>query len=581
MQQQAEAGFRAPADAPAQLVQLRQPEPLGMVDHHHAGLRHVHADLHHGCGNQQPDLSRREIRQRRIAHRRILLPMRQSDHSAEPGTQLGEPGLGGGDVQQLVLVHHRTHPVDPSAGLQLAGQGVQHVRHRRQRVQRGADGLPPRRLFGQAADIHLAPVGQQQGTGNRRRGHHQHIRAFALGAQGQALIDAEAVLLVDHRQRQIVIGHRVLEQRMGAHHDRDRPIRQPAQQFCPFASLHRPGQHRHRHRTDPRQHAMVLLHQHLGRRHQGRLRPGLHRPQHRHHGHQRLAGTDIALQQPQHPARRNQILVDLRDRLALGPRGRVAKSRQGLDAQAAIAHQLPPGPLARPPPDQPQGDLPGQQFVIGQPVAHARVGQGGRCLHRAQRLVEPGPFLPPQQRRVVPFRKFGHQCQRAAHRHRHLPRPQPGGQRPDRLDGRQPLRPVGRHHVVGVRDGQPVAVSFRFAGNQQLRPRRRLRLAGEFEEHQLRERGAVRDDHLPGLAAVGRRFVAHDVHRQGHDLSGLRLGDGRPGAAVQIRFRQVEQQIDHPVPAHRARQQRRQRRSYAGEPGQRREKRLQGGILHS
>ena len=42
----------ASADAPAKLVELREPEALGMLNHHHRGVRHVHADLHHRSGHQ-------------------------------------------------------------------------------------------------------------------------------------------------------------------------------------------------------------------------------------------------------------------------------------------------------------------------------------------------------------------------------------------------------------------------------------------------------------------------------------------------------------------------------------------------
>jgi hypothetical protein len=46
-------GCRRPAPHPApQLVQLGQPEALGMFDHHHARLRHVHPHLHHRGGYQ-------------------------------------------------------------------------------------------------------------------------------------------------------------------------------------------------------------------------------------------------------------------------------------------------------------------------------------------------------------------------------------------------------------------------------------------------------------------------------------------------------------------------------------------------
>ena len=62
----------------------------------------------------------------------------------------------------------------------------------------------------------------------------------------------------------------------------------------------------------------VLLGQHLGRRHQRALVPALHRGEQRRHGHDRLAGADVALQQPVHRVRDGEVGVDLGDRPPLG-----------------------------------------------------------------------------------------------------------------------------------------------------------------------------------------------------------------------------------------------------------------------
>ena len=49
--------LRAAADAAAQLVQLREPEAFGVLDHHHGRLRHVDPDLDRGGGDQKPGLA--------------------------------------------------------------------------------------------------------------------------------------------------------------------------------------------------------------------------------------------------------------------------------------------------------------------------------------------------------------------------------------------------------------------------------------------------------------------------------------------------------------------------------------------
>ena len=50
-------------DAPAELVELREAEDLGVLDHHERGLGNVHADLHDGRRDEDADPAGREIRQ--------------------------------------------------------------------------------------------------------------------------------------------------------------------------------------------------------------------------------------------------------------------------------------------------------------------------------------------------------------------------------------------------------------------------------------------------------------------------------------------------------------------------------------
>ena len=57
----------------------------------------------------------------------------------------------------------------------------------------------------ETADRHLAPLREQQRAGDRRGGHHQHVRPRALTAELQPLLHAEPVLLVDHGQTEVAI----------------------------------------------------------------------------------------------------------------------------------------------------------------------------------------------------------------------------------------------------------------------------------------------------------------------------------------------------------------------------------------
>ena len=323
-------------------------------------------------------------------------------------------------------------------------------------------------------------------------------------------------------------------------------------------------------RADAFQRAMVLAGEDFGGRHQRGLRAGLDRAQHGQHRHQRLAGADIALQQPQHAPRRGQVGVDLGQRVHLRLRRRPAERRQRLRPQRAVARQCPARPVAHPPAHEGERDLPGQQFVIGQPPPRAWRRRRRRGVQQAQRLGEARPFLPRQQRRVVPLRQRRNTLQRLRHRLAQVPGEQPRRQPPHRLDPGQPLRPVGRHDMVGMHH---LAAIVELARHQHPRPFRQLCRREALEEHQLGEAAAV-GHHRPGrLARAARRVDAHYLRLDRRQRPRHRRGDGGAGAAVDPAFRQMEQQVDHPRPAGGAGDQRRHRRADAAQGGQRLEQR--------
>ena len=54
------AALSAPPNSPAQLMQLRESQTVGMINHHPVRLRHVHPHLHHSRRHQNRNLSRPE-----------------------------------------------------------------------------------------------------------------------------------------------------------------------------------------------------------------------------------------------------------------------------------------------------------------------------------------------------------------------------------------------------------------------------------------------------------------------------------------------------------------------------------------
>ena len=63
----------------------------------------------------------------------------------------------------------------------------------------------------------------------------------------------------------------------------------------------------------------MLLGQDLRRRHEGGLRAGFHRQQHRRDRDHRFPGADVALQQTIHRVRRGKVAPDLRNHARLRP----------------------------------------------------------------------------------------------------------------------------------------------------------------------------------------------------------------------------------------------------------------------
>ncbi len=146
-------------------------------------------------------------------------------------------------------------------------------------------------------------------------------RPLGLRGQQQPLRHAEAVLLVDHGEAEVLVGHLLLEDGVGADQDVDRSVGQAHQDRFPRPALFATGED-----ADPNADAVELVEQ--GRMmlpredlrwgEQRRLRAGLDRRQHGHQRNQGLAGPDITLQQPKHRCALRHVAADFLDHPALG-----------------------------------------------------------------------------------------------------------------------------------------------------------------------------------------------------------------------------------------------------------------------
>ncbi|MCY1423140.1 hypothetical protein D9M71_388470 [compost metagenome] len=192
------------------------------------------------------------------------------------------------------------------------------------------------------------------------------VHAFL--AQGQALLDTEAVLLVDDHQGQALELHLVLEQRVGAdHHGRATgDLLQGSSSGLALELAGEPGDLDAQWLQPLAEVQEVLLGEDFGGRHQRHLVAGLQGLQGGKGGDHRLAGADVALHQAQHGFLLCQVIGDFRTDPLLGAGGLEAKVGQILLRQLARGRQLRrvlgPETFSQ----ALQGQLVGQQFFEGQ-----------------------------------------------------------------------------------------------------------------------------------------------------------------------------------------------------------------------
>ena len=298
LEQEAVRLVRPAPHAAAELVELREPEPIGVLDHDRGRVRDVDADLDDRGGDENLGLARGER-----AHRGRLLG-RVEPPVDEPDTQRLELAdevlvlvLGGARLHELGALDQRADhvrlptvllPLPDEPAIAVVALAVGHAMR--------AHGPPPGRHLPELGDVEIAVQPEGQRAGNRRRRHVQGVRAVRLGELG-ALLDPEAVLLVDDRDEEPVELDPVLEQ--GVRPDRDGSVagRQALQPGAALRSGDVSGHELDRQpdRLEQRTKGRgVLLGQRLGGSHHRALTACLDGTHERVCGDDRLARADVA-----------------------------------------------------------------------------------------------------------------------------------------------------------------------------------------------------------------------------------------------------------------------------------------------
>ena len=222
-------------------------------------------------------------------------------------------GLGRAGDLRLRLLDQRAHdvrlpavvemPPEPPVGLGAAVLGDP----------RGHDRLAVRRRQRELADVEVAVDGQRQRARDRRRGQVQDVRAASLDERA-SLADAEAVLLVDDGDGEVVEVDLLLDERVRAD-DELGVARRDAAAGPPRARVARSELVSRRHadaerRTELVDRQEVLLGERLRRGHERSLVARLDGAQERVQGDDRLPGGHVSLQQPLHRDRAREICVE-------------------------------------------------------------------------------------------------------------------------------------------------------------------------------------------------------------------------------------------------------------------------------
>ena len=257
---------------------------------------------------------------------------------------------------------------------QFAADERPHLRQLIRRADKGLDAPAAGRQLVNDGHVQLAVKRQPQRARNGRRGHHQQMRIMALAHELLALRHAELVLLVNDHQAKVVRRKPGLDQRVRA--DGEGRVAAGCGCGCWIRTLGltldfglwtldfrrlpaaRPQFHGDAQRLQPvREVLEVLFRQNFGRGHERDVVAAFQRHQRAARRHDRLAGADIALQQPSHRVRAGQVLAQLAQDFGLR-RGQLKAEpgQKGLDEMVVAAArqrlgfglEIPPAPLNLP-----------------------------------------------------------------------------------------------------------------------------------------------------------------------------------------------------------------------------------------
>ncbi len=311
-QQPRETFLRRTPDAPAELVEIRDPETVGAVHEHGVGARDVETALDNRGAEQHIDLSRLEL-----AHDAGQCVRRHpavGNRDACLRNQFFQPAFHQPDGHHAVVEEINL----PAAVQLLADRAGDH------RIRVACDLGLHRHAFlrRRLEQAHVARAGHThvERARNRRGRKRQHVHNLPRQFQFLLVGYAETLFLVDDQQPQILERDLSRDQCVRADHDIDKAVPRVGKDPFPLGVRLEAADNLNFHGIGG--HAVgkgliVLLGQHGGRHEHGNLMAVHDRNERRTHGDLRLAVTRVTADQPVHRPRCRHVAFDLRDHLFL------------------------------------------------------------------------------------------------------------------------------------------------------------------------------------------------------------------------------------------------------------------------
>jgi len=307
-------------------MQLRQPETVGIFNHHNSGVRNIHPHFDHNRAHENMDSAAAELSHYLFLLRRCHLPVKQTDSKLRKNSLRQKPMLLHGGLHRPVFgsVFVALNPRINKIGLPSCPNLPADKIHRRRPLLRpnpAGHNLPaPGRTLPDNRYIQIPENRHRQRSRYRRRRHHQTVRITPF-AKLRTLTNPELVLLINNNQPQVGKLHILFKHGRCSRKNIHPAFGQLPRQFRTLSRRHPPDQQPPAD-TAALQISLDALHVLAGKNFRRSHDDGLlfigRRQQCRIQRNNRLARTDIPLQQAIHRNRPLHIRYDfLNDALLL------------------------------------------------------------------------------------------------------------------------------------------------------------------------------------------------------------------------------------------------------------------------